>query len=429
MPVKALIPLLAILLFLSSLVAKPEPASAGAFEFPDQGARASGLANAFVARADDPTAIYYNPGAVALLEEKPILTVGVALNSLNASNYQGLSPGVGAGTTGSQESRITPMIHAYFVKSINDWLKVGAGLTSPFWWSTQWASKNEFSGRFINLDFTLSTYDLAPTVAFKPTKDLGIGISAVVRISKMDYLRREQTVDPFSGSIVDYGSRAVTTGTANGFGLNAGLKYRIGERVSLGFTFRSPIQIDYTGTSTLAQIPTGNQSLDDLLAATRPFDAPLGLNTSVEFPGQAAIGVAVSLPGGFMVEADFVQTGWSTLEALVFDFPNTPEFDEVIVQDFSDTSSLRIGATYRTKSGTEFRAGYTFDESPQPSFAVSPLLPDADRNTFAFGFGKDWLDVAFVWNDLGTRRVDDNLQDFNGNYSTNSWVLSLSISQ
>lgn len=57
-------------------------AHAGGFEFPDNGVRALGRGGAFVARADDPTAIYHNPSGITRLT-KPSLLVDLNVSHVD----------------------------------------------------------------------------------------------------------------------------------------------------------------------------------------------------------------------------------------------------------------------------------------------------------------------------------------------------------
>ena len=51
----------------------PASAHAGGFEIPDNGTRALGRSGAFAVRADDPSAIYYNPAGLTRLERPTVL--------------------------------------------------------------------------------------------------------------------------------------------------------------------------------------------------------------------------------------------------------------------------------------------------------------------------------------------------------------------
>ena len=54
-------------------VFSPAAAQAAGFGIYEQGARAMGTAGAFTARADDPSAIYFNPAGLAHLEGGSLL--------------------------------------------------------------------------------------------------------------------------------------------------------------------------------------------------------------------------------------------------------------------------------------------------------------------------------------------------------------------
>ncbi|MBW2734022.1 MAG: hypothetical protein JRH20_16670, partial [Deltaproteobacteria bacterium] len=49
------------------------PATAGGYDYPDHGVTALGRAGAFVARADDPLALIYNPAGAARLKGTQLL--------------------------------------------------------------------------------------------------------------------------------------------------------------------------------------------------------------------------------------------------------------------------------------------------------------------------------------------------------------------
>ena len=62
-------------LLLSTLVAAP--ALAAGFDFPTQSAKALAMGGTFVAQANDPTTIYYNPGGLGLLAKKKGASLGL----------------------------------------------------------------------------------------------------------------------------------------------------------------------------------------------------------------------------------------------------------------------------------------------------------------------------------------------------------------
>src|ERR1051326_2877654 len=94
-------------------IALPLPLAAQGIRSEEQSARAAGVAGAFVAQVDDPSAILYNPGALGLLKKKKGVVLGVTESELRPFQYQGLPPGAGAGTTGEQKTSLNPLPHAF----------------------------------------------------------------------------------------------------------------------------------------------------------------------------------------------------------------------------------------------------------------------------------------------------------------------------
>ena len=79
------------------------------------------------------------------------------------------------------------------------------------------------------------------------------------------------------------------------------------------------------------------------------------------------------------------------------------------------------------------RAGYYFDESPQPLADVGPILADADRNAYTFGIGYDterWgVDISDIYIDFEPRdtRGQPNTDQFSGRYSEAANLIALNF--
>jgi len=407
------------------------PVAAAGFSFDQQGARAIGMAGAFTAQADDPSAVFYNPAGLALPTsegKRKKLAVGAASYNLGEGLFQGLAPGVGAGTNGEQENPALVAGHAYLAQPISPRVTVGLGVGSPFLMETKWREPDLFAGRFISFRSKIDALDLNPVVSCRWGQSFGVGLGLVYRSASFELERRLPSADAL-GNVVDVASFRVDTGTEDAFGWNAGLLQRVNDRFSWGLTYRSPVTVDFVaGEGRLTQIPTGDQQLDDLTGATLPFDEELPFVSSIEFPATASLGFALGLGRGSLVELDVDWTGWSTIEELPVDFPTEPDLTFSIPERFDDTFTYRLGYRYRTRTGTEWRLGYAFDETPQPSATVGPFFADADRNVVAAGVGRGWLDVAVAWTDFDQRIVTDSATSFNGNYRSNAWLVAVTIS-
>ncbi len=402
------------------------PALAGGFDFFDQGSKASGMAGAFVAQADDPSAIFYNIGGLALADEKKG-AVGLTVFTLNESLYQGLPPGIGTGTAAQQDESMAFQPHIYLALPLSDRLKLGVGINSPFFFETDWADPDQFAGRGLTTRAKLITYDFNPSLSFAVSRKIGIGFGLVYRTSELSQTRQFFLDDPFTGASRSVAVIESETDFSDGLGWNAGILHKVSSRFSWGFSFRSGIEVDYNGISGLTQIPTGNMQLDDLIAATLPFDQNLGLTTSIDFPDSAVFGVAFGLTKALLLETDLHLSSWSGLSEIRLESPSQPLINQVIPLDFDDTVTLRVGAQYSTPTGLHLRAGFAVEDSPQPDATVGAFLPDANRTVLSFGIGKDPLDVAFSWVDFDQRIITNQVDGLNGNYRASAWKLSLTL--
>lgn len=403
-------------------------ALAGGFSSGDQGAKAMGLGGAFVAQADDPTAVFYNLAGLALAEDDKIGALGTVVHTLNESLYQGLPPGIGAGTTGAQDDATTFLPHAYFVTPLSDRVKLGVGVTAPLFLDTSWRDPGSFAGRFVTTSVEITAYDVTAGAALKASPTFGFGAGAVYRTVELNPSRRLAVNDPFSGSQVDAGTIDVASDFSDGIGFHVGLLHRPSPRFSWGLAYRSAIEIDFGGVGRLTQISTGNAQLDASIAATFPFDQDLSMTTAIEFPDVLSLGLAFGLTEGLRLEIDAELTGWSSVQQIDVAFADLPAIDQTVRLAFDDSMTLRAGLQYTAASEAQFRVGVAIDESPQPDATVGAFLSDKDSTSLSVGFGKDWLDVAFTWSDDTQRIISNQVDDLNGNYRSSSWRIGLTLS-
>lgn len=400
---------------------------ASGFAFTDQGAKAAGMAGAFVAQASDPSAIVYNPGGLALLEKKKSVSAGMAVAAFNESLYQGLPPGIGIGATGEQETAPAIPPHAYVTLPVGRRMVAGVGIYSPFRMNTEWADPGGFVARHQATKSSIEAWDLAPTLGIQLSPSLGLGIGAVYRSSEVAVSRRIPG-EAIDASIIDIASLDMKTDMEPGYGWTAGLLLKR-KRFSVGFSYRSAIETDYVGVGRLTQVETGDPQYDELVRATMPFGQDLPLSSSLEYPDQATFGVAWNLSKSLLVEMDVNRTGWGNVQDLSLRFPTSSWLNTAYQLDFKDVMSYRLGASWRLPTGPKLRFGYAFDETPQPDAAVGAFLPDSDRNIMSVGAGLDWLDVAFSWITYDQRIVSTSAQGLNGNYRANGWTLTISATK
>jgi len=405
-------------------------AQAAGFGLYEQGARALGMAGAFTAGTDDPTAIFFNPAGLARVRGNGLV---LSPNFIYLkTEFAGVNPYPGYGTHEATKTKVFPPFAAYYARSFGSATAAGVGIYSPYGLETAWDSEDSFSGRFVSARAKISPFYFSPTLAHEisPKVRLGAGVNLVW--SKLLLRRHLPAYDPFVNSTVDIGTVQLESDYNFGAGFNLGVQVWPAERWRLGLAYRSRVAIDYTGSADFTRTPTGSAEFDAVVAAGFPPDQ--GVRTSLTFPAQGSLGVGCQATPRLYLETNLNLTWWNEFGELRIDFDETPSRNSVVPQNWENALNWRSGLEFhRTpESNWTWRGGYYFDKSPQPSEGVGPLLPDVDRHGLSGGVG--WLHgntmvdgylLVLLTSDRSTEGV--NRDNFNGTYSTATVIGGLSL--
>jgi long-chain fatty acid transport protein len=132
------------------------------------------------------------------------------------------------------------------------------------------------------------------------------------------------------------------------------------------------------------------------------------------------------------VEFDITHMTWSRFEALAVNFVNQPARSFVRPQNWDDSSAYRLGTNIQATPNWDVRLGALYDENPQPTESVSPLLPDSDRLGFTFGAGWHHGPIivdgaAFILHFKDRNTQGRNAEGFNGTYETDAVLWSVNL--
>lgn len=397
-----------------------------------QGAKGMGLAGAFTARADDPSALFHNVGGIAHQDERAF-QLGATFISIDATDFTGVAPGFAAGARERSESQFTVPPHFYWVEPLGERFTFGLAVNSPFGLTSEWPA-SDFSGRFLSKKASLVSLDVSPNLAWRASETLGVGFGLIARFSEVELVRNLASLEPVSQQVVDVAEATLASDLDSGIGYQVGVSSHPNSSWSWGVSYRSKIEIDYAGAGRLRQIATGNPQLDALIAATLPLGVDLPLTTSIEFPDMASLGFAVKPSRAWSVEIDFNWTGWSSLDAYAIRFPQAPILDLLLPQDWEDVYNYRLGVSRAAGSGArtrEWRFGLSFDETPQPASTLDPILPDGDQSAITVGYGFSasaaTIDLAVMYLDVEERTTRSNINGYNGTYSSSALVLASTV--
>jgi long-chain fatty acid transport protein len=398
------------------------------FLIPEQGAKASAMAGAFAATADDPSAIFYNPAGLAQQRHMAAYAGTTLINFTNEFTGD-FNSAVTAGEEAKYNRHTFNIPNMYAILPIGNNITVGVGVFAAFGLRTDWA--DPFAGRYISKDADLKTTSVNPAIAWQ-TDDgrLAIGGGVEYRRARVILNANRMALNPFNGRIQDVANTRLVSDYGDDIGFNAGVLFKATDRFRIGASYRSAMDIDLEGNAEITPIPTGNAQFDAVIRAQLPPNQPI--NTVVPFPSIATVAVAFSPNENWDLELDVIKTGWDRFKALDVKFETTPAASFVREQNWEDSNSYRFGVNHNATEQWDVRFGFVYDENPQPIEAVSPLLPDSDRlgGSLGAGFhaGPFTVDGSLLVLHFKDRDTEGrNPEGFDGVYETDALLWSVNL--
>lgn len=387
---------------------------ANGFRNPPEGAAALGRGGGKVALTDDASSISHNPAALTGLSEPQAEAALTILRS--KADFE--SP---LGLTDETEDpwKLLPNLYAAWPFE-EQGIVAGIGVTTPFGQSTEWDKDGIF--RYSAPYFAeLRVVDVNPTIALKLNDKLSLGLGADVYVSDFT-LKQVYRWSAATGVAAAPDGEARFEADGQGFGINAGLLWQMGDRHSLALTYRSAVSVDLDGDFEISGIPPG------FPAAPRS-----DFETEIDFPAVVALGYGFQPSEKLRIGADVEWVGFSDYESLPLDAGvNTLLLPAPLVpQNWDDIWTFGVGADYQLSDEWALRAGYIFLESPIPDETFSPTLPDADRHVLSVGLGYERgahsVDVAYALSLFEDRDIQGNSNPaYDGEYCIKSQLMGIS---
>ncbi len=370
---------------------------ASGFNISEHGTRATAMGSAFVARAGDPSAVFYNPAGLAFLGKTWIYIGGTLIAP--HGDFEGDNPFPGEGVKESLEAQYFPVPNLYFVRPLSPRLTFGFGVYSPFGLGTRWQNEEKFTGRYISTDSYTKMITLNPVLAYRISPKLALAVGLQYSFSKLHVKRYIPLYSPFTYRVEDVGTVTMDANWKGSLSFNLGIIFKPMEKLSLGFTYRNKQVVDYTGKAIFSQIPTGNVIFDALVHRALPFDQDVDVAASLTYPSSAVLGIAFFPTSRLSLEVDLEYGFWSQYKSMPISFPQHPELtpaEEETREYFHDTLAVRLGLEYEMKEGLYLRAGYVYDGAAADPESVTPILPDTTRHLVSVGLGKDLNENLYV---------------------------------
>jgi long-chain fatty acid transport protein len=344
----------------------PLTLSANGFRLADQDAFATARGEAFVATADNPSAIYYNPAGITQLEGGNLRSgiYGIYLDP----SYNSPS----SGNTYHSSDNLAAVPQLFYTYTPKDWpLSFGLGIYAPYGGSISWPDDTGF--RTVATQGKLTYLTLSPVVAVKLLPSLSFGAGLMVNYVNMDL---EQGLRPFAQPLANFFQ---FKGDGWSVGYNLGLRWQPIDQISIGATFRSTASVTLTGHTEFEQQP--------LVQATQ-----LPAHTDFRFPLTVVCGLSYRPTPKWNLEFDADYTDWSSFgKTTIFQLEPAPlggPQNPPVTLDWQASWMYELGVTRYFDNGWHASAGYVFNENSVPNAYYTPLAADLDRHFFSIGAGR-----------------------------------------
>jgi long-chain fatty acid transport protein len=340
------------------------------------------MGNAFSAQADDPSALHYNAAGMTQLQGFQFMAGALFVGG--TTNFT--SP-TGATATGDRNGSAAwpPPAYTYITANLKDLgltalgdLSAGIGLTVPFGSLTRWPDNGPF--RSASTFSALPLLDIKPTLAYKITENLSLGLGA--DIYTFTGLVGEGHVE--KQSIPAAGVKTELYGKDTAAGFNASLLYTAlrntdGKPVAnVGIVYRSQATLHLSGA---------------LLAnGAKVSDANATLVLPQVITGAVALWPVRTREREWKLEMDVDYVGWKSVRNLDVTLGNGTTITQP--QNWHSTYAVMLGTEYKWLKleslpdwEVALRAGYTNQQNQMPDLTFDPGIPSADLNVVGGGLG------------------------------------------
>lgn len=377
--------LLTLVLGIATAATLTGTALAEGFVLSDFGARGTALAGGMVGRADDASAVAWNPAGITQL---PGTHTMVGFTMIQPSGTVDAKDGSGNKVSTDVDKHTWVNPHAYLTHQYNDRLWFGLGLFSRFGLGNSYP--NDWPGRY-NLEYiSLQTISLNPNVAYKVNDKLSLAMGVEIMGANM-LMKKDQMLPK------DQGGHSVQNrldGQSVALGINLAAHYKFNDQWAAGLTWRSGVSQHVKGKSKF------KSDIPGLEAAISP-KMNSDLHGNLHLPDQFSAGVTWRPTEDLSFEAGAVYTVWSRYRSLNIHLEDPMNRTVTSQKNWHDTWAFNLSAEYQALDWLTLRAGYIYETSCMDDSTADYMTPSNGRQRFTAGVGFQWdnwtLDLAYAY--------------------------------
>ncbi len=371
----------------SVLILAGAPVHASGFLIFQHGGRGAGQVGALTARADDPSAMTYNPAGLVHLDG---VQAQVGLDFTTPTDtYDSAS----ARFDTNHEINFPPSAYLTWKPAREGRWAFGVGVDEPLFDNVSWAPK-EFPGRFLTRRQENQISELHLVTAYDLGEGWSVALGARYAFGRIKDGRNAIQALPAPRNAQEV--ELSTTATVTGWGADASVQYKT-DVWGFGAVLRSAEKVSGHGDTTLAVRPDVQQPLPP---GQGVFLDSAGRTLSFETPVQAIAGAWMAPYPELRIELDAAFAQWSGTNNRYAFFPNGVAAANLTLRDrdWKDTLSLRLGVEGDLTDAVTVYGGISLEPSPVPASRLEPGFARGDATVYALGATYNFPQISF---DLG----------------------------
>ncbi|MAY84665.1 MAG: hypothetical protein CMP59_11075 [Flavobacteriales bacterium] len=383
---------------------------AGGFQVNLQGNKQTGMGHLGTSFYLGASSTYFNPAMMGLGEQKFNLELG-ASGIIGTVAYQNQQTGI----TETTDNPVGTPGYLYATYKINDKLAAGLGIYTPFGNAVNWGE--DWSGQNLIQDISLLSVFIQPTLSYKLNDKLSVGAGLTYVVGVVDINRAVPAPIGNDNSVN-------LSGDATGMGFNAGLHYQATEKLSIGFSYRSQVDIELDEGE-------ANFSVADALETSFPDQ---GFTSELPLPSTTTLGIAYKVSEKLLVSVEASMVDWDAYESLDFDFDNNTASldDSENPRNYESQIIIRAGAQYMVNEKLTVRGGAYYDPSPIQDDFFNPETPNTDNLGLTTGLSynvseKFVVDASFLYIYGFERESEYEPEGFGGKYKARSYIPGIGL--
>lgn len=390
--------------------------------------------------------MHFNPAGLVFLKTNTDFSLGISAVMAKAKYSN-------AGYSAKTDNPVSTPLYAYAGFKIYDNLVAGISLTTPYGSSLKWPK--HWAGADLIQDISLKSYVIQPTLSYKITDKLSIGVGLQLAWGNVNLSRGLMAAKDIQGigkALTGYlpllsqlplteqekqgmqdmvalmenttvpPAYACLEGNAHmRVGFNVGIMYDICDKVTVGLSYRSRIKMRVKEGD--AELTYSNWNIENMFGQMELLLVKYGsylpanfpdisipkydqgsFHAELPLPSNTTFGVSYRPADRWELALDLQYVGWSAYDSLNVYF-NEAELGIAPIKaekNYKNAMTYRLGASYKATDRLDIRAGVYFDQSPIRKNLYNPETPGMNKLGISAGLTFEpyknlQIDVAFLY--------------------------------